>query len=149
MEPSNFAHLFFENAMRDMALFSVASQTKYPLDAFLFVQRGLDFTVTRLHGKRTPADILAEDDEDRTRHISGQQLCYGLRDFALEEYGLLAQAVLRRWRITTSEDFGQIVFAMVDGQIMRKTERDRVEDFNSVFDFSEAFAPVPLLSDSV
>lgn len=135
--------------MRDMELLSVASQTKYPIDAFLFVQRGLDYTVTRLHGKRSPADILAENEADESRHISGQQLCYGLRDYALEQYGLLAKAVLQRWRITSCEDFGQIVFAMVQGQIMRKTERDCIDDFNNVFEFSQAFSPAAILTDSL
>ena len=149
MEPWKDRPPTLENAMRDMELLSVASQTKYPIDAFLFVQRGLDFTVTRLHGKRKAFEILAEPDDDESRHISGQQLCYGLRDYAIEQYGLLAKAVLRRWRITRSEDFGQIVFAMVEGQIMRKTDHDCIDDFNNVFDFADAFAPVSILSDRV
>ncbi len=135
--------------MRDMELLSVASRTKYPIDAFLFVQRGLDYTVTRLHGRRSPADVLAESETDESRHISGRQLCHGLRDYAMEQYGLLAKAVLQRWRITRCEDFGQIVFAMVQGKIMRKTERDSIDDFNNVFEFSEAFSPAAILTDRV
>lgn len=133
--------------MRDMELLSVARQTKYPIDAFLFIQRGLDFTVTHLHGKRTVK--AAVDESDESRHISGKQLCMGLRDFALDQYGFMAQAVLRRWRITSCEDFGQIVFAMVQAEMMRKTPEDRIEDFNDVFDFAEAFSPQMLLSDNV
>lgn len=133
--------------MRDMDLLSVAHRTKYPVDAFLFIQRGLDYTVTQLHGKR-PAKA-AIDEEDESRHISGRQLCHGLRDFALSQYGFMAQAVLRRWRITSSEDFGRIVFAMVQAEMMRKTAEDRIEDFTDVFDFAEAFSPQLLLSDNV
>lgn len=138
---------FINNAMRDMELLSVARQTKYPVDAFLFIQRGLDFTVTRLHGKRKTSPKVDEDDV--SRHISGKQLCHGLRDFAIDQYGLMAQAVLRRWRITSCEDFGQIVFAMVQAEMMRKTAEDRIEDFTDVFDFAEAFSPQSLLSDNV
>jgi uncharacterized repeat protein (TIGR04138 family) len=131
-----------------MEMLSIANQTKYPIDAFLFVQRGLDFTVTRLHGKAEPRKgEKPKPENDESRHVSGQQLCLGLRDFAIDQYGLMAQAVLRRWRINSSEDFGQIVFAMVQAKLMRKTETDRIEDFTDVFDFTEAFSPQLLLSD--
>jgi uncharacterized repeat protein (TIGR04138 family) len=116
-------------------LLSVTKSTKYPLDAFLFVQRGLDFTVRRIHGE------LRQGAEPTTsRHVSGQELCLGLRDFALDQYGLLARTVLRRWHITTSEDFGHIVFTMVDAGLMQKTADDTIRDFSGVFDFAEAFA---------
>jgi uncharacterized repeat protein (TIGR04138 family) len=129
-------------------MLSIARQTKYPIDAFLFVQRGLDFTVTRLHGKCEPRKgAKGKREDDESRHVSGQQLCLGLRDFAIDQYGLMAQAVLRRWKITSCEDFGRIVFAMVQAKLMRKTEGDRIEDFSEVFDFAEAFSPQLMLSD--
>ena len=83
----------------------------YPVEAFDFVQRGLSFTVERLHGER-------EKDPDACRHVTGQQLCEGLRDFALSQWGMLAQTVLKRWSITTTHDFGRIVFALVDNGFM-------------------------------
>lgn len=125
--------------MAEVDLNAVARKTKYPLDAFIFIQRGLDFTVRRIHGQDKADD--PETEECESRHVSGPQLCLGLRDFAVEQYGLMARSVLRRWNITSCEDFGQIVFAMVDSGLMRKTEGDRVEDFNHVFEFADAFAP--------
>ncbi|MEX2217015.1 MAG: Minf_1886 family protein [Phycisphaeraceae bacterium] len=127
-----------------MELHSIARKTKYPLDAFAFVQRGLDFTVRRLHGEQTTEPR----EGDESRHVSGQELCQGLRDFALGQYGLMARSVLRRWGITTCEDFGRIVFAMVDAQLMRKTEGDTINDFASVFDFAQAFSRDLVLSDT-
>ena len=127
-----------------MELLSIARKTKYPLDAFAFVQRGLDYTVRRTHGEHA-----AEAREtDESRHVSGKQLCQGLRDFALQQYGLMARSVLRRWGITGCEDFGRIVFAMVDAQLMRKTDDDTIDDFTDVFDFAEAFSRELVLSDS-
>jgi uncharacterized repeat protein (TIGR04138 family) len=113
---------------------AVARSTKYPLDAFVFVQRGLDDTVRRVHGEPKP-------DADPANHVTGQQLSLGLRDFALLQYGLLARTVLRRWHINSTEDFGQIVFAMVEGGLMKKTAEDSVRDFSGVYDFEEAFSP--------
>jgi len=69
----------------------------------------------------------------------------GLRDYAKREYGLLARSVLARWRIHRSEDFGRIVFAMVDGGLMHKTADDTLDDFMDVFKFDDAFAERLLL----
>jgi uncharacterized repeat protein (TIGR04138 family) len=111
-------------------LAEIARATRYPLDAFHFVRRGLDHTVTRIH--KDPAKLSEQD-----RHVSGQQLCQGLRQFALEEYGHLAKMMLNRWNIYRTDDFGQIVFAMVNGGLMQATERDSIDDFVDGFDFDE------------
>ncbi|MCC7145304.1 MAG: hypothetical protein IT443_02540 [Phycisphaeraceae bacterium] len=123
----------------------LARTTKYPAEAFVFVQRGLDFTVKRMHGPKAAADADAPPQDSlpgakgKSRHITGQQLCYGLRDFAIAQYGLMARAVLRNWHITRSDDFGAIVFAMVDAGLMQKTEEDDLKDFADVFSFDQAF----------
>jgi uncharacterized repeat protein (TIGR04138 family) len=131
---------------------ALAKTTRYPLEAFVFVQRGLDFTVRREHGEPPPeADSkgAAQAVESKaSRHVTGRQLCYGLRDFAVQQYGLLARAVLRHYRIYTCEDFGHIVFAMVEAGFMKKTDDDTLGDFAGVFDFAEAFAPKLQLSES-
>ena len=107
----------------------------------MFVQRGLDFTVRREHGEAPDVDVPTdpEVDDQPSRHVSGEQLCLGLRDFALQQYGLLAGTVLRRWRIQRCEDFGRIVFAMVEAGMMHKTDDDTIADFVNAFSFREAF----------
>jgi uncharacterized repeat protein (TIGR04138 family) len=114
-------------------LIPLARKTKYPPDAFYFIKRGLDFTVRRIHGS-TP------EDQASHLHVSCKQLCLGLRDYGLEQYGELAQTVLKRWNITRCDDFGHIVFAMVDAELIRKTEEDTLKDFQGVFSFDDAFA---------
>ena len=104
----------------------------YPAEAFEFVQQGLGYTVHKLHGQIKIPNV--------SRHISGQQLCEGLREFALMQWGMLAETVLRRWNITKTIDFGKIVFTLVDNGFMQKTEHDNIEDFRNVFDFHTAFA---------
>lgn len=103
----------------------------YPPAAFTFVQEGLRYTVERLR------EHDADEDE---RHVSGQELCIGLRDYAVNQYGPLARTVLNTWNIQRTEDFGRIVFAMVEAKLLRKTEEDNPEDFEAVYDFDEAFA---------
>ncbi len=131
-------------------LTKIASGTPYPPDAFVFVQRGLDFTVRTIHGELDEA-AEAELESGRdipSRHITGAQLCDGLRRFALQEYGLLARTVLRRWNVLRCEDFGQIVFTMVEAGIMHKTHDDRIEDFQGIFDFGSAFTGDLLIQEA-
>jgi uncharacterized repeat protein (TIGR04138 family) len=103
----------------------------YPAEAYEFVQRGLSYTVEKVHAGVADPDV--------SRHVSGQQLCEGLRDFALTQWGMLARTVLRRWGIHSTLDFGRIVFALIDAGQMQKTDDDTIEDFRNVFDFRTAF----------
>ena len=109
----------------------VESVGLYPADAYHFVEQGLGYTVLKIHGEKKSAKT--------SRHVSGQQLCEGLREFALKRWGLMARAVLARWNVTSTLDFGRIVFAMIDGGRMSKTDEDDIDDFKDVFDFRTAF----------
>ena len=80
-----------------------------------------------------------------SRHVSGQQLCLGLRDYAIKRYGMMAPAVLRSWNLRRTDDFGRIVFAMIEHGLMSKTAEDTLEDFQAVYDFDEAFARETLM----
>jgi uncharacterized repeat protein (TIGR04138 family) len=103
----------------------------YPPEAYEFVQRGLSHTVQRVHG--------AVEDRDASRHVSGQQLCEGLREYALSQWGLLARTVLWRWGISSTLDFGRIVFTLIEVGQMQRTQDDSIEDFRNVFEFRTAF----------
>jgi uncharacterized repeat protein (TIGR04138 family) len=110
----------------------------YPPAAYVFVQEGLRRTADRLY--RIDDD---GPDADGSRHVTGQELCIGLRDFAVQQYGSLARFVLEQWGIRRTADFGRIVFAMVEVGLLRKTDDDSIADFEGVFDFAEAFADEP------
>lgn len=113
----------------------------YSPEAYRFIRDGLAHTVEMVHGQggggSVETQLHSEYDDDR--HVSGQQLCMGLRDYGVQQYGLLAKSVLGRWGIRKTADFGSIIFAMVDAGLMRKTDEDRLEDFHDVFDFDEVF----------
>lgn len=74
------------------------------------------------------------------RHVGGREMCWGLRDLALERYGLLADVVLRSWNIRVTADFGRIVFAFIEHGMMQKQDDDRIEDFTDIYDFDEVFS---------
>lgn len=74
-----------------------------------------------------------------SRHVGGASLCRALRDMAIEKWGYLASTVLRRWGIRSTRDFGEMVFALVQADLLQKRAEDRIEDFDDVFDFETAF----------
>jgi uncharacterized repeat protein (TIGR04138 family) len=117
----------------------ILGSVPYPIEAFVFVREGLNYAVESVH---EDPDSLPEDE----RHVSGQQLCLGLRDMAISKYGLLAPIVLEHWRVRRTRDFGRIVFAMIEAGLMTRTPSDTMEDFQAVYDFDEAFSRDMLLS---
>ncbi|MDD5561911.1 MAG: hypothetical protein PHT50_07290 [Candidatus Omnitrophica bacterium] len=100
---------------------------RYKPDAYEFVLQGLNFTQDKLK---------------RQAHVSGKELAFGLRDYAIEQYGALSQRVLSHWGITQTRDFGEIVYNMIEKKLLSKSEEDYLEDFNSVYDFNSAFSNV-------
>jgi len=97
---------------------------RYHREAYRFVQEGLEFTVQR---------------RGRRGHVSGKELLEGLRDLARERFGLMARTVLNQWGVKGTSDFGEIVFNLVDEQVMSKQDSDTREDFANVYDFEEVF----------
>ena len=77
--------------------------------------------------------------ETLNHHVDGQALCFGLRDLAIEKWGLMASTVLGKWNIRRTDDFGEIVFTLVNNDYLQKQPDDMIEDFKSVYDFTEAF----------
>ena len=110
----------------------------YPIEAFQFVREGLSYTAEKIYNE--------QDGKGQDRHVSGQQLCMGLRDFAIERYGLLAPTVFSHWNVTRTDDFGRIVFAMIEEGLMSRTDEDSPQDFRAVYDFDEAFCRSELLA---
>ena len=102
---------------------------RYKPESYLFVLAGLHFTVTHL---------------PEPRHISGQELSEGLRLYGLGQFGPLARQVFQHWGVHATEDFGRIVFNLVNAKLLRKREEDVPEDFRGVYDFAEALDPQPL-----
>src|SRR5271168_2530082 len=90
----------------------------YPIEAYQFVQQGLAYTVSRVYG--------AASKPGTCRHVTGQQLCHGLRELASKQWGFLAQTVLHRWNITRTLDFGRIVFSLARHHVMATTPEDTI-----------------------
>lgn len=77
--------------------------------------------------------------ERLNRHVSGAEMCWGIREYAQQRWGRLARQVLDAWNLRCTFDFGRLVFAMIDVDLMQKQPSDSIEDFRDVFDFADAF----------
>jgi uncharacterized repeat protein (TIGR04138 family) len=131
---------------------------RYKLDAYLFVLESLAFGQEHLGmGAEPPAEELESSAgpadaggrgrgrprprrRQAERHVSGQELCEAARKYALQQYGFMAPTVLASWGVHGTSDFGEIVFSMIEIGQMRKTRRDKREDFHDVYDFADAFS---------
>jgi len=124
------------------------------LQQFLMMQ-DLDWSdlVSQYHDGTIPPPLKEAIDaaggcEKLNRHVSGRELCWGLRDLALDRWGLLARVVLESWRVRGTLDFGRIVFGFIDFELMRRQPDDSIDDFAEVYNFAEAFeGPLPTLPD--
>jgi uncharacterized repeat protein (TIGR04138 family) len=113
---------------------------RYKVDAYVFVFDALRYGQEEMGlGVAPPRDDEEDEDDEAERHVTGQQLCRAIQQYAIQQYGLLARNVLRHWGIEKTGDFGDIVFNLIDIGQMRKTDQDRREDFADVYDFEEAF----------
>jgi uncharacterized repeat protein (TIGR04138 family) len=106
-----------------------SQDARYHREAYLFLREALEYTQKHQgEGKRI-----------EPRHVTGQELLNGVREYALVEYGPMAKMVLNEWGIRACEDIGEMVFNMVAQGLLSKTETDSRDDFKGGFDFEEAF----------
>jgi len=106
---------------------------KFHPNAYRFIFASLRFTQQRLNR------VMIGEHDEQEAHISGRELLEGIREHAIQEFGLMARTVFRQWGIHSTVDFGKVVFDLVERGEMRKTERDHLSDFVDVFDFEVAF----------
>ena len=117
----------------------LARDERYHFDAYVFVFEALRHAQQNLGMGTEYYTEESTEAEEPERHVTGQELCEAMRRYAHEQYGYMAKNVLNHWGISTTGDFGEIVFNLIDIQQMRKTPQDRREDFDNVFDFDEGF----------
>ena len=119
MNPS-FQEAVFEICKKD---------ARYNPDAYFFLVEALDVTVKDIR-KNQP---------DHGRHVTGKELLNGIKEYALDEFGPMTYTVFSEWGFHSTQDFGEIVFNLVEAGRLGKTESDSRADFKDGYDFEEAF----------
>lgn len=107
----------------------LSRDARYSREAYTFVREALDFT----------QKLIVKENREQLRHVSGQELLDGIRQYALQQFGPMAVTVLEEWGVANCHDFGEIVFNMVETGLLAKTEHDSREDFQNGYDFTDAF----------
>jgi len=97
---------------------------RYKEEAYDFVMEALSYTQKKFKSNK---------------HVSGEQLLIGIKELLLSSYGPMAITVLRHWGIKKTEDFGNIIFNLVDSHVLSKTQEDNIEIFRNGYDFEEVF----------
>ena len=106
-----------------------AQDPRFARDAYHFIRESLDFT----------QKLISKENRGPIRHVTGQELLDGLRQYALQQYGPMAVTVLEEWGVNNCHDFGDIVFNMVENSLLAKTEKDSRDDIQNGYDYTEAF----------
>jgi uncharacterized repeat protein (TIGR04138 family) len=118
-----------EQTFDDTLALILAQDPRYQRDAYLFVKDALD------HTQKT----VVRETREQIRHVSGQELLEGIRGYALAQFGPMADLVFEEWGVHCCEDFGEIVFNLVEIGLLGKTEQDSRADFQNAYTFHDAF----------
>jgi len=102
---------------------------RYALDAYTFLRDALDVTMK----------VLQEGRKDASSHVSGPELCEGFRKYALEQFGPMVPTIFDAWGILTTRDIGEMVFNLIRTGAFSRSDSDKIEDFESIYTFSDAF----------
>lgn len=97
---------------------------RYKAHAYSFVLAAVEYTISLL---------------PQSRHVTAAELLEGIRRYAIDEFGPMAKQVFNHWGIASTEDFGNIVYNLIDQDLLSRTEEDRLEDFHGVYDFEKVF----------
>lgn len=97
---------------------------RYKQDAYEFVMEALSFTQKKYQ---------------RSKHVTGVELLEGMKELLLSKYGSMTISVLQFWGIDKTEDFGHIVFNLVENKVLSKSAEDDIEHFRNGYDFQKAF----------
>lgn len=102
---------------------------RYPKGAYHFVRKALNFTTENIQKKNRKGTT--------TEDIPIPHLIQGIGEYAHDQFGPLASCVFKNWSILNGEDFGNIVFNLVEHGAFSKSDQDAREAFKEMLDFKE------------
>ena len=104
---------------------SVCDQdTRYHPEAYEFVMEALSYSQKKFK---------------KSKHVTGVELLEGIRGLLLKKFGPMALTVLKFWGVKATDDFGNMVFNLVEYKILSKDTQDHYESFKNAYDFEEVF----------
>ena len=122
--PEKFTNMFFEHRaeleekINGVEAYLRARRKRYAKEGYSFV-----------------CDVVCA----QAQNLSAAELLDALRLVAIEKFGANAREQLRRWGITRCEDFGEIIFRLVEEHLLGAEPDEKREDFGSGYSFQSAF----------
>ncbi len=110
----------------------VKEDDRYGKGGYVFLKKALDYTIKK--ERKSQGKVVSKQ-----RHVTGQELLQGVREYVLDQYGPMSYTVLSDWGIHSCEDIGEMVFNLIDYSVFSKNDQDSKEDFASIYTFEEAF----------
>ena len=107
----------------------VQKDPRFAERAYFFLKEALDFTMQRIE----------EQENGAQRHVSGQELLEGFRDYAPSKFGPMASTVLKEWGIRNGGHVGEMVFLLIEEDVFSKQPEDSLDDFKGFMSFRRAF----------
>ena len=102
---------------------------RYAQEAYLFLLESVD-RMMKLQGEHSPKGQV---------HLSVEQLLIGLCNCIINRFGPMSYAVLNKWGIYDSSDFGELVFNLIKVHLLGKSKDDKKEEFAGLFTLHEVF----------
>ena len=97
---------------------------RYKPEAYEFIMEALTYTQKKFKA---------------SRHVTGDEILIGVRELLTNQFGPMALTVLEHWGVKSTEDLGNIVFNLVENEVLSKTEDDTPECFRNAYSFKEVF----------
>lgn len=72
-------------------------------------------------------------------HFNSFDLMEEFKENTLDHFGPMAFTVLREWGVNNTRDIGNMMFNLVDSGRISKDDDNTIEDFETGYDFTEAF----------
>jgi uncharacterized repeat protein (TIGR04138 family) len=121
--------------MQQPGLMEVARRdSRFAYEAYEFLFEALGHT-QRMLGKTPPEPT--KTDAPAEHHVSGAELMTGICDLAKREFGRMARVVFSQWGINSTGDWGDIVFNLIEANLLSKTDNDSRADFRDLFDLDD------------
>ena len=106
-----------------------AKDPRYHRDAYLFVREALDYT----------QKAIGKDTRGRIRHVTGQELLAGIREYALAQFGPMAITVFEEWGVHAAATSAKSSSTWSRPIGWPRPTRTAAADFAGGYDFDEAF----------
>ncbi len=100
---------------------------EYDSEAYSYIYEVLDYTEKNIAKK------------SKSEQVSARELTEGFKSYTINKFGCLARTVLNEWGVKTTNDIGNIVFYLIEFDLMAKQKSDKIEDFYEVYNFNHAF----------